>query len=466
MIDSKIFRAYDIRGIVGKDFQPAEAKLIGQAYGTYLQKLAGGSIRVAIGHDNRFTSDELTAFFTEGLLSTGCEVLHIGLSLTPIVHFTVLNFGLEGGVNITASHNPKEFNGFRLDKKRGLPIYNEEIQKIRRLVETQKFSQGAGKISYQEVFEDYFRAVIMRVNLSRRLKVVVDAGNGTASKFAPRILEGIGCEVIEQHCNLQGEYPYHTPDPERRVNMRDTQARVIAEKADLGIGFDTDGDRLGIVDEKGSFYETDKILIVLARDILRRYPGSQVLFDVKSSYVLENEIKKAGGVPQMIQTGHPYFKMAMEKDQNILLGGELSGHVFIKDNYYGFDDALFAAARILELLSKAPHPFSEFFKDIPKTAHTEELQAPTPDDKKFEIEENLKKDFRAGGWDLLETDGLRIKFSETAWALVRASNTSPYLSLRFEAENEDKLREIIEIVEARLQKYPVVDTSCLRKDQP
>ena len=453
-----IFRAYDIRGIYEKDFGNEDAKLLGQGFGTYARANFGK--KIVIGHDNRFSSVPLNDNFVSGLLSCGCEVTDIGLSLTPIIHYSVIEFGFDAGVIVTASHNPKEFNGFRFDGPKAQSIYNDKIQKIKEIAESKNFKNGIGVIHYTDMFPRYLKNITDRIHLARPLKVVIDCGNGTSSRFAPEVFEKLGCLVSPLQCNLDGDFPYGTPDPEEKLKLEDGAKLVIKEKADLGLGFDTDSDRFGVIDENGEIYENDKILILLAREILKKHPGSKVIYDVKSSYVLETEIKKMGGIPQMMQTGHPYFKIAMENNPAILLGGELSGHTFIKDNYYGFDDGIFATARILEILSNVNHPFSQFFVNIPKTSHTEELRAPCPDDKKFEIVENLKKDFRSN-WATIELDGVRVVFSETSWALIRASNTSPYLSLRFEAETESKLNEIIDIVESRLQKYPVVDISCL-----
>lgn len=457
-MNPQIFRAYDIRGIYEKDFGNEDAKLLGQAFGTYAREKFGK--RIVIGHDNRFSSVPLNDNFVSGLLSCGCEVTDIGLSLTPIIHYSVMEFGFDAGVIVTASHNPKEFNGFRFDGPKARPIYNDQIQKIKEVAENKDFKNGIGVIHYTDMFSRYLKNITDRIHLERPLKIVIDCGNGTSSRFAPEVFEKLGCSIVPLQCNLDGDFPLGTPDPEEKLKLEEGAKLVIKEKADLGLGFDADSDRFGVIDEKGQIYENDKILIFLASAILKKYPKGKVIFDIKSSYVLASEIKKAGGVPQMIQTGHPYFKEAMELDPSIILGAELSGHTFIKDGYFGFDDGLYAGAKVLEILSKSPQSFSSHFSNIPKTYHTEELKAPCPDDKKFEIEEALKKDFR-NQWKTLEIDGVRILFSDTAWALVRASNTSPYLSLRFEASSQEKLNEIIDIVEARLQKYPVVDTLCL-----
>ena len=444
---------------------------MGQAFGTYLQKQQLGRKKVILGHDNRFTSDEINAYFTEGLLSTGCDLLDLGLSLTPLVHYAVIKTKADAGVIITGSHNPKEFNGFRFDLKNANPLYGKELLKLKQIAESGEFVRGEAEVAYDdgEIFETYLADIKSRIHLEKPLRLAIDCGNGTASAFAVRLFKQFPCEIFPLYCNLHGDYPYHQPDPGAKINMQGLKEIILKEKLDLGLGFDTDGDRFGVIDEKGNIYENDKTLIVLARDVLKNHPGSKVLFDVKSSYVLANEIKKMGGQPFITRTGHSFFHVAIMENKDIFLGGEVSGHTYIKDNYYGFDDGLYAGARILEILSKADHPYSQFFADVPKTAHTEELKAPCPDDQKFQIVEEIKQKIREEiinshkDWQLIEIDGVRIRFSPTEWALIRASNTTPNLSLRFEAESKDKLKEIVGFVKSRLERYPVVDLSSLYK---
>jgi phosphomannomutase/phosphoglucomutase len=458
-VDPKIFRAYDIRGVVDVDFDPKESSSIGKAFGTYIQRRFGGK-KVVVGHDNRFSSSEINDYFVHGLLSTGCDVTDIGLALTPLVHFAVVKHQYDAGCIITASHNPKEFNGFRFDGPDCQPIFNNDLQEIRKLIEKNDFIKGEGKIAYREIFGEYASDISSRVHIQRKVKVVIDCGNGAASEFAPRLYESLGVEVITQHCALHGDFPYHTADPEQQINMVDSIMRLSHDNADLAIGFDTDGDRYGVVDESGKMYSNDLLLIPLSKDVLRRFPGTKILFDVKSSYVLSDEIEKAGGIPVMIRTGHPYFRQAMRQDPSILIGGEVSSHTFIRDNYYGYDDGLFAGLRVVELLSRTDEPFSEFFRDIERTEATEEIRLPTPDDQKFVVVNNIKKSLE-NSFDVLTVDGVRVKFSDRAWALVRASNTTPNITVRFEAENPTKLQEIVEIIRSRLIQYPVVDITPL-----
>lgn len=460
-MNKNIFRAYDIRGVVGKDFTADDAVLIGKAFGTYLRQNEVEDL--VIGQDNRFTSDELKAHLIRGLISTGINVTDIGLALTPMVHFAVIKHHFNAGVIVTASHNPPEYNGFRFDGPRAMPIFNRELQQMRQILERGKFtkSRREGKVRYRDIFEDYLNEFRQRIHLQRPLRIVIDCGNGTASKFAPRLYEAIGCQLEALYCNLDGDFPYHQPNPENVANMKDLARKVKESGAQLGIAFDTDADRVGFVDENGTIYQNDHALIILVRDILKRNPGAKIIYDVKCSYVLEEEIKKAGGQPQMIRTGHPFFKQHLRDDPQILLGIELSGHTFIRENYYGYDDGPFAGARLVEILSRFDKSFSQHLKDVDRSVHTPEIRLPTPDEKKFEVVEHLLEDFSS--WDLITIDGVRVKFSPKEWALIRASNTTPSLSLRFEAEDDTKLREIIEIVLSRLEKYPIVDTGELKK---
>ena len=453
MIKSTIFRNYDIRGVVGKEFETADAERIGQAFGTYIQEVSGPNLLV--GRDNRFSSDEISAYYIQGLLSTGCNVVNIGRTLRPIIQVGVFKEGFDGGTLVTGSHNPPEYNGIKFFGREGFSFYGHHIERLKDLYYSQKFAQGKGKIDYSELEELYFNEVLPKFEKGLDLKVVIDCGNGTASKSAPEFARKLGAQVTSLYCNLNGSYPHHTPNPEARVNTLDLSNTVRKENADLGIAFDTDGDRFGIVDEKGNFYENDLTMAILAKEILKDSPGAKFIFDVKSSYVLENEIKKAGGIAIMMQTGHPYFQNRMKEDPSILLGSELSGHTMFQENH-GFDDALFAAAKVLTAVSRSKKPVSELYHTLPQTAHTPEIKAMCPDEDKFEIASKIKNEYKQTH-SVLELQGARIKFSETSWALVRASNTTPCLSLRFEAENKEQLSTIMETVKKSLEKHPQVD---------
>lgn len=465
MINPHIFRAYDIRGFV-KYFSSEVSEKIGKAFGTYIvqrlgkEGLATKIPKIVVGQDNRFSSDELKAFFVEGLLSTGCHVSDSGLAITPLMHFAVIKHQFEAGAIVTASHNDKRYNGFRFDYRNAHPIYNKDIQEIRKIAEKGDFIRGIGDIEYVEVFDEYLEDIKKRIKMEATLKVVLDCGNGATSRFAPVLFQSLGIKIIKLFCNLDGSFPYHDPDPEESLNLTPLSKVVVEQGADVGVAFDTDGDRFAIMDEKGTRYENDQIMILLAKDILSRCPGTKVIFDIKSSMTLPEEIKKYGGIPILFKTGHPYYRVEMERDPQILLGGEVSAHTFIKDNYYGYDDGLFAACRVLQILSKSGKPLSVLLADLPRTYHTEELKLPCPDNKKFRIVEEVKDHF-SRYYKTIEIDGVRIIFSKNSWALVRASNTEPAISVRFEAKNQEDITESIKIVLKRLEKYPDVDRTPL-----
>jgi phosphomannomutase/phosphoglucomutase len=459
-LNPHIFRAYDIRGIAqatkqfpNVDLTPETVKLIGKGAGTYIQKHSGSNI--VVGRDNRLHSPDLQKAFIEGLLETGCKVTNIGITPSPMLYYAVCKYGFDGGINITASHNPKEYNGIKIVAKNAHSICGDELQEILKLIQAGNFARGEGELIEKEIFEDYKSDIAALVNLPRPLKVVVDAGNGTAGAFAPDLLRELGCEVTDLYCELDGNFPNHEANPEEYENMVDLIAQVKEVEADIGLGFDGDGDRVGVVDEKGHHYSADYLLLLLARDLLSRQPGAKIVFDVKVTQTLINDIKAHGGEPVMSKTGHSFIESKM-KEIGSPLAGEVSGHLFFGENYYGFDDAFLGAAKLLEILSKSNGTFSGLFKDVPHTYATPEFKAHTPDDKKFKIVEELTEYFTKN-YDCLTIDGVRINFSPDAWGAVRCSNTSPNLTLRFEADSEEKLKEIQKIMYDQLKQYPEVN---------
>ena len=482
MINPLIFRAYDIRGIAiadkstPADLTPETIKLIGQSTGTYMRRTYNTK-NMMVGRDNRLHSPELQKAFIDGVLSTGVDVIDVGLSTSPLLYYAVCKFGIDSGVNITASHNPKEYNGVKIIGKNAHSVCGDELQKILEFIQKNDFETGSGKLNTKDDnFKTYINEITQRIKLSRPLKVVVDAGNGTAGKFAPELLRAIGCEVIELYCELDGNYPNHEANPEEEKNMRDLGQAVKKNRADLGIGFDGDGDRVGIVDEKGKHYSADYLLLLLATDLLQHEPKSQVIFDVKVSKILIDEITRLGGIPIMSKTGHSFIEARMH-ELNAPLGGEISGHMFFGKpyyDYYGFDDAFFAACKILEILAKQtgkqvepnlesdsqqkPQGFSELFKHLPHLETTPEFKAHCPDDKKFKIVREVTDHFTRTH-QCITIDGVRINFEEKAWGAIRCSNTSPNLTLRFEAENKEKLQKIQDMMVEVLKKYPEVDLS-------
>ncbi len=460
-----IFRAYDVRGKVGSDITPDVFRQIGRAYGTLLRRKggqlkAGGEInagqpksRIALGQDNRLSSGDLKAAFAEGVLAAGVSVVDIGLVHTPLLYFATAHWKLDGGATVTGSHNPVEYNGVKMVHAGAVPLAEEEIQDLRRMIEANDYEAGAGAVARAEPREDYFTAISERVRLARRLKVVVDAGNGVAGLYAPELLRRLGCEVVELHCESDGRFPHHMPDPEVEENMRDLMARVVEVRADLGIAYDGDADRMGLVDDKGRRHEADLILILLARDLLTRHPGAKIVFDVKSSQTLVDAIKARGGVPVMYKTGHSNLKRKM-REEGILLGGEVSGHIFFAENYYGVDDGILASAKLIELAARSREPLSAQFDAIPHLHATPELKALCPDEEKFRVVEEVAREFRSR-YDTIDIDGARIIFPG-GWGLVRASNTNPYLTLRFEARTREELEQMKRIVYAALSRYPFV----------
>ena len=461
-VNPLIFRAYDIRGIAtatekfpSVDLTPETVKLIGKGTGTYLQKISGKNI--VVGRDNRLHSPDLQNAFIEGLRETGCNVTNIGISPSPFIYYAACKYGFDGGVNITASHNPKEYNGIKIVQKNAHSVCGDELQEVLKIIQSGEFAQGEGTYEEKEIFEDVKTDIGAMVKIEKSLKVVIDAGNGTAGKFAPELFRSLGVEVVELYCELDGNFPNHEANPEEYENMVDLIAKVKEENADLGIGFDGDSDRVGVVDEKGHHYSADYLLMILARDLLTRHPGAKIVFDVKVTQTLIDDIKKHGGEPVMSKTGHSFIEKKI-KEIGALLAGEVSGHMFFAENYYGFDDAFLAAAKILEVLAKSGKKFSELFDDVPKTYSTPEIKAHCPDDKKFEIVDELVEHFTAE-YDCITIDGVRVNFTESAWGAVRCSNTSPNLTLRFEAKTQEELDRIQGVMIEQLRKYPEVDIS-------
>lgn len=463
-INPLIFRAYDIRGIATPsedypvaDLTPKSIELIGKATGTYMKRTYQTK-NMLVGRDNRLHSPELQEAFIAGVLSTGVSVTNIGLATSPLLYYAVCKYQTDSGVNITASHNPKEYNGVKIVGKNAHSVCGDELQKIVKLIEENDFETGPSELTHKETcFDDYVNDISGRMQLSRPLKVVVDAGNGTAGAFAPQLLRAIGAEVIELYCDLDGNYPNHEANPEEEKNMLDLGKLVREHKADLGLGFDGDGDRVGVVDENGKHYSADYLLILLSRDLLKHKSGAQIVFDVKVSQVLIDEINTLGGVPVMSKTGHSFIESKMH-ELSAPLGGEISGHMFFgKDHYdyYGFDDAFFAACKILQLLSEGTESFSNQFATLRQMRTTPEFKAYCPDDKKFDIVKKVTDAFTRTH-QCITIDGVRVNFDKDSWGAIRSSNTSPNLTLRFEALNEVRLKEIQKIMVSELKKYPEV----------
>ncbi len=441
-----IFREYDIRGIAGKDLKENDALLIGKGVGTFLQQR--GRSRLTVGRDCRLTSDLYTKKVIEGLLSTGCDVTDIGVCPTPVLYFSITHFDQQGGVMVTASHNPPEYNGFKLCIGTD-SIFGKDIQKIFKIISNASFSQGNGSLFAADATAPYKAFVEKNISIPRTLKVGLDAGNGTAGVVAVPVIKNLNCQVHDLYCDMDGTFPNHEADPTVASNLSDLIKLVREKSLDVGIAYDGDGDRIGVVDDKGNIVYGDKLVIIFAREILSRKPGATIISDVKCSKTLFDDIEKHGGRAIMWKTGHSLIKqkMRLEKAE---LAGELSGHMFFSDRFLGFDDAIYASCRLIEILSKTGKRISDLLSDVPQTYSTPEIRVSCPDEKKFVVVEKVTDFFRQSH-NIIDIDGVRVLF-EDGWGLIRASNTQPALVLRFEAMSEKRLEEIRELIESALER--------------
>ncbi len=439
-INPEIFRSYDIRGIAGKDLDREVAEKIGKSFGSYIQDV--GENTVIVGHDNRLSSDELNDGLITGLLESGVDVINIGLSTTPMLYYARKLFDIGPAIEITASHNPAEYNGFKMCiKKEEETIYGDKIQEFREYTEKEDFKTGNGRERKENILEKYINQISEKVRLgNRKLKVVVDSGNGTASILAEELLKRLGTDVIPLYCDLDPRFPNHHPDPSIPENLEDLGRKVVEEKADIGIGYDGDGDRIGIVDEKGNVILGDLFMLIIWRDIIQKYRGANALVEVKCSQSLWDELEKIGAKPEFIRTGNPYIKAAM-REKNVPFSGEMSGHIFFRDEYYGFDDAAYATARMLRILSNTDKKTSELLEGINKYVSTPEITKNVEESIKFAIIEKAVRYFKEKGFKVIDVDGARVVF-ENGWGLIRASNTSPKITIRYEAKNQQELEKI------------------------
>jgi phosphomannomutase/phosphoglucomutase len=442
----EIFREYDIRGIVGEDLTPETVEQLGKGIGTYFRRK--GKKDVALGGDCRLSTPEFAEILAKGLLSTGCSVTHLGTIPTPLLYFTMYTKPNDAGVMITGSHNPPEFNGFKMMVGKET-LFGETIQEIFALIKNRDFIQEPpGETTRINIGPEYHNWVVDNISLSRKLKVVVDAGNGTGGEVAVPIFRDLGCEVFPLYCEMDGNFPNHHPDPTLPEALEDLIKKVAELEADLGIAYDGDSDRIGVIDDKGKIIWGDMLMVLLARDILPKNPGAAVISEVKASKLLYEEIEKLGGRPIMWKTGHSLMKKKI-KEEKALLAGEMSGHIFFADRFFGFDDAIYSSARVLEILSRTEKKLSELLGDLPKTFVTPEIRVYASDEVKFKIVDRVKNVLSAKH-PVIDIDGVRAIYP-TGWALVRASNTQGALVLRFEADSEDDLAAIREEVEKTLE---------------
>ncbi|MFO7667609.1 MAG: phosphomannomutase/phosphoglucomutase [Desulfobacterales bacterium] len=441
-----IFREYDIRGITGKDLTEEDVILIGKGIGTYL--LERGKSKLTVGRDCRLTSDSYSERVIEGLLSTGCDVIDIGICPTPVLYFSIQHLSQQGAVMVTASHNPPQYNGFKVCIGSD-SLHGKELLEIFGIINKKAFLSGKGSRSFADVITPYKEFLKKNISISRHLKVGIDAGNGTAGVIAVPVLKSLGCGVHDLYCDMDGNFPNHEADPTVLKNMKDLIALVREKDLDLGIGYDGDGDRIGVIDERGNIVFGDQLMIIFSREILSRKPGATFISEVKCSKTMYDDIEKHGGRAIMWKTGHSLIKKKM-KEEKAELAGEMSGHMFFADRYFGFDDAIYASCRLLEIIANTGKKISELLSDVPKTYSTPEIRVECPDDKKFALVKKVTEFFRKS-YGVIDIDGVRVLF-EDGWGLVRASNTQPALVLRFEAMTEQRLKEIKDLVESTLAK--------------
>jgi len=448
MVNPYIFREYDIRGIVDKDLTDEVVELIGRGFGTYISEKGARSI--SVGGDVRLSTNRFIEKLIKGINECGISVINIGQVPTPVQYFSMYELDVDGGVMITGSHNPPEFNGFKLSLFNA-PVFGPEIQKIKEIITSGKFTNGIGSSKELDIKQKYQDYLLQNIKIKKPLKVVIDSGNGAGSLVAHKLFKDLGVETIDLFDTPDGNFPNHHPDPTVEENIQQLIETVRENKADLGIGYDGDADRIGVVDENGDIIWGDKLMILFSKEILKNNPGSNIIFEVKCSQALPEMIEKFGGKPVMWKTGHSILKKRM-KELNSPLAGEMSGHLFFADRYFGYDDAIYASARLVELLSNTDKKLSELLEDVPKYFSTPEIRVETESDEvKFEIAEKAKQYF-SDNYKVIDVDGVRILFGD-GWGLVRASNTQPVLVLRFEARTKERLEEIKDLVISKLKEF-------------
>lgn len=446
-----IFREYDIRGVAETDLTDEVIELIGRSLATVLTD--DGVEECVVGMDVRLSSPRIKEALVRGLNGSGMDVVDIATVPTPLLYYSVLKLGTGAGVMVTGSHNPIQFNGLKIT--RGITtIYGDEIKEIYRVAKSGILRRGQGGKREMNIIPDYLADVKSRIQLDREVRLVIDAGNGTAGKIALGLFRDLGCEVIGLYCEPDGNFPHHLPDPTIEEYMRDLSEKVTETGAEVGVGYDGDADRIGAVDENGDVIFGDKLLAIFAADTLTRHPGSTVIFDVKCSQGLLEYLKKHNGNPFMWKTGHSLLKAKM-KELGAKIGGEMSGHMFFADDYYGFDDAIFASLRLCEIISRHRGKVSSLLDGFPKYISTPEIRIDCPDDEKFRVVRDVGSELTKR-FDVIDIDGVRVVIDE-GWGLLRASNTQPVLVLRFEARDQEGFREIRELFREALMKYPFVD---------
>lgn len=449
-----MFREYDLRGRVNKEeLNEKSMYIIGRAYSAQLCKR--GIKDAVLGYDYRSYSENLAEAIQKGLLDSGINVINLGMITTPMMYASQYYYQTKGGVMVTASHNPNGWSGVKLALGFSHTLIPKEIKELYDLIVHEKFVKGKGRLRQDDCYPKYFTDLSKRVKLAKKLKTVVNTANGGVGAYLPKMLKTLGVKVIGLHIDLDWNFPHYSPNPSQVEMMEDTGKKVRQSKADLGIAIDADGDRLGITDEKGEIIWPDRYIILLSRQMLEKYPGSKIVFDVKCSQALEEDIREHSGIPLMCKTGHSYIKAKVDEEKAIL-GGEFSGHIFYnKPEYYGFDDAVFATLKFLEYLSEQEQTLSQLIAGTPYYISSPALQVDCADEVKYKIVEKLTKEFQNEGYEVITVNGARVKFGD-AWGLVRASSNLPVLVLRFEAKTQKRLEEIMDLFKQKFAKYPEI----------
>jgi phosphomannomutase/phosphoglucomutase len=452
-MNPQVFREYDIRGVVENDFDDAFVTDLGRGYATLLHR--AGKKNITLGRDCRLSSPSLRARLLEGLLEAGINVVDVGVVPTPLLYFSVLHWKMDGGVMITGSHNAAEYNGFKLGVG-PTTIFGEEIQNLRRVVETRNFVRGSssGKLTEKPIVPDYGEFIRSQFKLRSGMRVAVDGGNGCGGVVAVPLMKQLGLDVTELFVEMDGRFPNHHPDPTVEANMRHLQDAVKKNHAEIGIAYDGDADRVGAIDENGRIVWGDELMVVFSRAILRERAGAVIIGDVKCSQRMYDDIAKHGGRPIMWKTGHSLIKSKL-KEEHAALAGEMSGHMFFADRYFGFDDAIYASFRLLEIVSNERRGLGAILADLPGSKFTPEIRVDCPDDRKFEVVRRAAEYFRKH-YQTIDIDGVRVKFHD-GWGLVRASNTQPALVVRFEASNDARLNEIRTLFEEKLKELGAIE---------
>ncbi|MBP6941059.1 MAG: phosphomannomutase/phosphoglucomutase [Syntrophorhabdaceae bacterium] len=436
-----IFREYDIRGKVEKDLTDDVVTDIARGFATLMSE--EGKRKASVCRDCRLSSEHYRDLLVQGMVEGGLDVTDLGVLPTGLFYYSLFNLDVEGGIMITGSHNPADQNGFKVAVGKAT-LYGQQIQYVRKIIEEKRFVKGNGSYrEYKNLVEDYYNFLRSNIRLTKRLKVVIDAGNGTGGVIAVPIMQEMGQDVIPLFCDMDGHFPNHFPDPTVEKNIEALRKTVLENKADIGIGYDGDADRIGVIDNEGTIIWGDYLMIIFARDVLKDHKGAAFVSEVKCSKNLYEEVEKHGGVPIMWKAGHSLIKQKM-KETGALLGGEMSGHVFFADKFFGYDDAVYASLRLLEIMCRDERPVSEFLKDIPKMYSTPEIRMDCPDTVKFDVVKRLTEYYRER-YQVIDIDGVRVVMND-GWGLVRPSNTGPILVLRFEAETPEAMKRIQDMV--------------------